>query len=230
MKARGGILLLHEWWGLTSFISGAVSRLTADGWVIVAPDLFRGAALPAGPDEAAALMEALTRVSVEADVSRALRELRTRLPRTGDGPAPVVALGFCLGGSVALYAATVFTDAFRGIVTCYGVMDRFGADWSRIRTPVLGIFGARDDHVGSASVAELNVRLTDADVDHRIHVYAGCGHGFMNPLKATFHAEQAEDAWRQIADFTQLRSGHPVIASARGRQSAGIRAHEGPTS
>jgi dienelactone hydrolase len=68
---------------------------------------------------------------------------------------------------------------------------------------VLGIFGARDDHVGPASVAELNLRLTDADVDHRIHVYARCGHGFMNPLKLTFDATQAEDAWRQIAGFAQ---------------------------
>jgi carboxymethylenebutenolidase len=203
MKARGGVLLLHEWWGLTSFISGAVARLTADGWVVVAPDLFRGAALPADSGQAGGLMEALTRDSVEADVARALGELRTRLSMAGPGPTRVVALGFCLGGSVALHTATVFTDAFCGIITCYGVMDRFGADWSRIRTPVLGIFGARDDHVGPASVAELNLRLTDADVDHRIHVYARCGHGFMNPLKLTFDATQAEDAWRQIAGFAQ---------------------------
>jgi carboxymethylenebutenolidase len=216
MKPRGGILLLHEWWGRTSFISGAVTRLTADGWVVVAPDLFQGAALPAESDEAAALMAGLARGRVEADVGQALKDLRTSLTMSGNGRAPVLALGFCLGGSVALHAATVFTDAFRGIVTCYGVMDRFGADWSQIRTPVLGIFGARDDHVGPASVAELNVRLTDADVDHRIHVYAGCGHAFMNPLKPTFRAAQAEDAWRQIADF--------------GRQPAGIPVHEGSTS
>jgi carboxymethylenebutenolidase len=204
---RGGILLLHEWWGLTSFISGAVERLTADGWVVAAPDLFRGAALPADAGQAGALMAALTRESVRADVGHALTELGTALAASGHGPAPVTALGFCLGGSVALHAATVFPGAFGALVTCYGVMDRFGADWSRIRTPVLGIFGARDDHVGPASVAELNGRLTHADVDHRIHVYAGCEHGFMNPLKPAYRAAQAEDAWRQIADFT--RQVHP---------------------
>jgi carboxymethylenebutenolidase len=214
---RGGILLLHEWWGLTSFISGAIARLTADGWVVVAPDLFRGAALPADAGEAGALMAALTRDSIDGDVGDALTELGTRLAMSGNGTAPVMALGFCLGGSVALHAATVFAGAFRGIVTCYGVMDRFGADWSRIRAPVLGIFGARDHHVGSASVAELNGRLTEADIDHRIHVYAGCEHGFMNPLKPSYHAAQAEDAWRQIADFARLRS-------------AGIPAHQGFTS
>ena len=52
------IILIHEWWGINDHIRDLASRYAAEGFVCVAPDLFRGT-VAKNKEDAAALMQGL---------------------------------------------------------------------------------------------------------------------------------------------------------------------------
>ncbi len=98
-----GIIVIQEWWGLVPHIRSVADRLAAAGFVALAPDLFRGVATTE-PDEAAKLMMGLQVSSAASDIAAAADQL----VRSGRVPGDQVgAMGFCMGGGLALLAPTV---------------------------------------------------------------------------------------------------------------------------
>ena len=98
-----GIVVIQEWWGLVPHIRSVADRLAAAGFVALAPDLFRGVATTE-PDEAAKLMMGLQVSSAASDIAAAA----DHLVRSGRVPGDQVgAMGFCMGGGLALLAPTV---------------------------------------------------------------------------------------------------------------------------
>ena len=98
-----GIIVIQEWWGLVPHIRSVADRLAAAGFVALAPDLFRGVATTE-PDEAAKLMMGLQVSSAASDIAAAA----DHLVRTGCVPGDQVgAMGFCMGGGLAMLAPTV---------------------------------------------------------------------------------------------------------------------------
>ena len=98
-----GIVVIQEWWGLVPHIRSVADRLAAAGFVALAPDLFRGVATTE-PDEAAKLMMGLQVSSAASDIAAAADQL----VRSGRVPGDQVgAMGFCMGGGLAMLAPTV---------------------------------------------------------------------------------------------------------------------------
>jgi carboxymethylenebutenolidase len=138
-----------------------------------------------------------------ADLASAMAFLR------GLGAGPIYAAGFCIGGSNALYAGSTGLGlaGVIGICPYVGPMgvsaplpDDFG---SRIRVPVLGLFGGADTEVPSSVHDNLARDLAAANVPHDIVVYPGQPHGFIewDHFGREGHAEAANDAWKRIAAF-----------------------------
>lgn len=103
-SGRGpGIVVIQEWWGLVPHIRDVADRLAEAGFVALAPDLFRGVATTE-PDEAAKLMMGLSVGEAASDIAASA----DYLVRTGHVPSDRVgAMGFCMGGGLALLAPTV---------------------------------------------------------------------------------------------------------------------------
>jgi len=103
-SGRGpGVVVIQEWWGLVPHIRDVVDRLAEAGFVALAPDLFRGVATTE-PDEAAKLMMGLSVGEAASDIAASA----DYLVRTGHVPSDRVgAMGFCMGGGLALLAPTV---------------------------------------------------------------------------------------------------------------------------
>ena len=98
-----GIVLIQEWWGLVPHIEDVVDRFAAAGFVTLAPDLFHGVQT-SEPDEAGKLMMGMAMDTAAKDIAGAAGYLAGRDDTTGPGVGTV---GFCMGGSLALWSATL---------------------------------------------------------------------------------------------------------------------------
>jgi carboxymethylenebutenolidase len=198
-SGRGpGVLVLQEWWGLVDHIKDVADRLAAAGFVALAPDLYRGETTTA-PDEAQRLMMAL-------DLPFAARALRGGAEclraHAAVAPKKVATLGFCMGGQLALYAATAHPDVIDAVVDFYGVFNpQVPVTLAALRAPVLAHFGTHDRSIPVERAQGLAQALAAQGVAHAVHFY-DAGHAFFNDSRpAVYHAEAAQLAWTRTLAF-----------------------------
>jgi carboxymethylenebutenolidase len=222
--ARGGVVVVHEAFGVTPYLVGVCKRLAAAGLVAVAPHLYHRDGDPVfaydvdsgeGVDarvvqaEAAAAaaigphMMNLSADEILDDVDSALAMLRDR----GFGPEQTVITGFCLGGTVTTFVAA--RRSLHAAVTFYGngiLQETFGipplADLiSELRTPWLGFYGDRDAWIPTSDVDALVAATTGAPLPARVVRYPDAGHGFHCNLRTSYDGAAATDAWSGMLDW-----------------------------
>jgi carboxymethylenebutenolidase len=196
-----GVIVLQEWWGVDEHIRSLCDRLAAEGFYALAPDLYRGETTTQ-PSEAQQKMMALSMGEVEQEMCGAADYLAAQPGFEGPG---VGAVGFCLGGGLAVWAAATCPN-IAAAVTFYYVMPHGKPDFSAIRGPVLGHFGTADEFIPIEDANRLESELKDAGVDTTFHYYEGAGHAFVNDTNrlGTHDPELAQLAWGRTVDV--LRS------------------------
>ena len=195
-----GIVVIQEWWGLVPHIERVCDRLAAEGFTALAPDLYHGES--AGePDEAAKKMMAMSMATAARDLGGAVAHLVGSPSAAGD---TVGVVGFCMGGGLALYLASLRPEV-RAAVVYYGVIPWEDAkpDLAAINGPVLGHWGELDSFNTPDKVEALEQRLRDAGKRVEFHRYPGCDHAFFNDDRAeVYNAEAARLSWdRSLALF-----------------------------
>jgi carboxymethylenebutenolidase len=206
-EARAGVVVLQEAFGVTSHIRSICERLAAAGYLAVGPALYHREGAPvidySRMDLAHPLMAKLRADDLKADIASSAAYLND----AGFQAAQVAILGFCLGGSVALYAATVFD--FGAAVTFYGggvSTGRFGMPplqdlGPAIRCPWLGLFGAQDHTIPPEDVDALRSAVAKSPADTELVCYPTAGHGFNCDERASFVPSAAADAWQRTLAF-----------------------------
>ena len=196
-----GVIVLQEWWGVDEHIRSLCDRLAAEGFYALAPDLYKGETTTQ-PSEAQQKMMALSMGEVELEMCGAAEYLAAQPGFEGAG---VGAIGFCLGGGLAVWAAATCPN-IAAAVTFYYVMPHGKPDFSAIRGPVLGHFGTADEFIPTEDANKLEAELKDAGVDTTFYYYDGAGHAFVNDTNrlGTHDPELAQLAWGRTVDF--LRS------------------------
>ncbi|HEV2723469.1 MAG TPA: dienelactone hydrolase family protein [Thermoleophilaceae bacterium] len=199
-SGRGpGVVVLQEWWGLDEHIRDVCDRFAKEGFFALAPDLFRGETTDQ-PDEAQQKMMALSMDQAELDMRGAVEFLASQDGVEGPG---VGAVGFCLGGGLSVWAATL-NDKVRAVVTYYYVMPHGRPDFAEIKGPVLGHFGTEDQFILVGHARGLQRELASASgQDVVFHFYEGAGHAFFNDTDrlGTYDAEAAALSWRRTIEF-----------------------------
>ncbi len=195
-----GVLVLQEWWGLVDQITRTCDRFAAAGFTALAPDLYRGTAVPlTEPDEAAKHMMALEMGQAATHLSGAVDEL---LRRTGRPSVGVV--GFCMGGGLALVLACQRPDAVAAVVPAYGVIPWPDAqpDYSKMTAAVLGHVAELDGSFTPEAARELESKLTALGRDATFLVYPGVDHAFFNEDRPAVHdTAAAELLWERTVAF-----------------------------
>jgi carboxymethylenebutenolidase len=201
--ARGGVVVVQEAFGLTPHIDAVCRRLADDGWLAVAPALFHRTSAPVlDYEDLAAVIPHFAEVSadgLEVDV-RAAVDLLAGADIAADRQGVV---GFCMGGTIALWAGTAFP--LGAAVTFYGggvTSGRFGlpslVDLApSLRCPWQGHFGDLDEGIPVDQVEALRAAAATAAVDTELHRYAEAGHGFNCDDRDAFHGPSAAEAWRR---------------------------------
>jgi len=197
-SGRGpGVLVLQEWWGLVDHIRDVCDRFAREGFVALAPDLYRGDAT-SDPDAAGRLMMDLEIPRAARDLDAAVRALLSQ--DAVDGPQ-VGAIGFCMGGQLALYAATRNAKV-RAVADFYGVHPNVSLDLSGLDAAVLGIFAELDAFVPPATARKLQQDLLDAGKRADFRIFDEADHAFFNDTRPdVYNASAAAEAWNLTLNF-----------------------------
>lgn len=197
-----GVVVLHPWWGLNDDVIAYADRLAAQGYAIVAPDMFAGQ-VATEVEDADRLSSSMSQEVGEAITLAAVDVLAELL---GPG-APLAALGFSFGAAWAIWAPTQ-RDRVRATVVYYGTW--VGSVLGRASVPVLGHFAENDPYEPAETVTEFEQGLRDAGRKAKIHRYPGTGHWFAEPSRDAYRAEAADLAFERTVDFLSEHLATPA--------------------
>lgn len=187
-----GVILIQEWWGLVGHIKSVADRLAAVGFTVLAPDFYNGE-LTDEPDVAGSLMMSLQVDEAAKLILGSVEHLRSQGCSGGIG-----AMGFCMGGQLALFAACL-TKEIKACVDFYGIHPNVKPNLAALEATLLGLFAEHDDYASPAAVAALSNELTSLGKVHEFITYPGVHHAFFNDERpAVYNAEAASDAWQRV--------------------------------
>lgn len=207
---RPGILLIHEFTGLTEPMLAHAERLATEGYVVLVADMYGRGILPADAAEASRISR-IYRDDRKLMRERAAAGLRALAAVKGVDGSAIAVLGFSFGGCVALELARSGAE-LAAACSVYGYLNTpFPAAPGDVRCPVLALHGAQDKVVPMAEVAPFVEEMRDAGVQCRMVIYTDAGHGFCNPTVQTdarsgsfYDPEIAERAWRDVLNFLRV--------------------------
>ena len=191
-----GLVVIQEYWGLVDHIKHVADRFAEAGFVALAPDLYHGENAD-GPDDAGRRMMALDIEAAGAELNGAVSHL---LGLAAVTPKKVAALGFCMGGQLALSAATAHPEV-SAAVDFYGIHPSVSPDFAKLSGPVLCHFAEHDEFVAEASARALVSSIEAAGGDVEAHYY-DAGHAFFNDSRPdAYTASCAALAWERTLAF-----------------------------
>jgi carboxymethylenebutenolidase len=184
------IVVIQEWWGLNDNIKGKADGFAKQGYVALAPDLYRGK-VATDADTAHQLMRGLPEDRALRDMKGAVAYLRGR---SEVGSSPIASVGWCMGGGESLSLALA-EPTLAGAVIYYGRLVTDDATIRSLKVPLLGNFGGKDQGIPPDSVREFERKAKAAGQSVDFKVYPEAGHGFASmPGGAAYRADDAKDA------------------------------------
>ncbi len=190
-----GVVMIHENRGLREEIKQAARELAAEGYHVLAVDLYKGTVMET-QEEARAYSSQYDKAVGVANMRAAADFLRA------EGATKLASLGWCFGGAESL-ALSTSGEALDATVIYYGRLTTDTSQLAKLQAPVLGIFGDQDQVVPVDSVTTFEAAVKDLGVPIAVHMYEGVGHAFANPSNPNFAPEETEDAWRKTLAFLE---------------------------
>ncbi len=191
------IIVIHEYWGLNEWVKEQASKLSDQGYVALAVDLYRGKVAD-NPELAHELMRGLPEDRAKRDLHAAFEFLQTQSKVKKDR---IGSIGWCMGGGysleVALQEPTLAADLIH-----YGHLATDPEALKKINAAILGIFGGKDQGIPPESVKKFEATLKQLGKRVEIKIYPDAGHGFENPNnKAGYRPDDAADACKRTITF-----------------------------
>ncbi len=178
---RPGIVMVHEWWGITKHMHDEARRLARQGYTAFIADMYGDAKTADNPDDAGALSGSVMK-NPHAMESRfnAAREQLEKQPTVD--PTRIGAVGYCFGGAVVLNMARAGAnlDGVVGFHASLGLNTPAPAPGT-VKAKILILNGADDPFVKKEQYATLRADLDAAKADYRVIEYPGAVHAFTNP-------------------------------------------------
>lgn len=195
--APAAVILIHEWWGINDHVRDLAGRYAREGFLCVAPDLFRGKTT-SDADEASKLMHALPIDDGINTINHALEETTGRY-----GVSRIGITGHCMGGTFALRAACE-VDALGAAAPFYGdIPDE--ATLSSLKVSTLFIAGARDNWITPEKVEGLKEIARKYNLPVEVVSY-DADHAFFNDTRPeVYNPEAAADAWQRVLKLFRER-------------------------
>lgn len=187
------VIVIQEWWGLAEHIKDIARRYAAEGFIAVAPDLYRGK-MAANPDEAGKLMNAL-------QIEDGLDTIKNTIDKARQtyGLSHFGITGYCMGGTYALRAACEL-DGLNAAAPFYGDIPPEDI-LKNLKVPVIFISGTKDGWINPEKVAQLE-GIADKYGLPVDSVKYEADHAFFNDTRPeVYDREAARDAWARVTGF-----------------------------
>jgi carboxymethylenebutenolidase len=199
-----GIIVIQEWWGLVDHVKDVADRFAAEGFVALAPDFYHGAATDE-PDEAQRLLMGMAMDKAAQDIGGSARYLDTLREVTSRG---VGAVGFCMGGSLALWSGAL-TEEVKVAVAFYPALpwEKMAPTWGNYHNKDAMIHASAEDGTSKApAVQEAIHGLESAGGSVEVYDYPGSSHAFFNDQRPEVHdKEHSRAAWRRTVELLKSR-------------------------
>jgi dienelactone hydrolase len=203
---RPGVLVVHQWMGLTDYEENRAVMLANLGYVAFCADIYGKGVRP--QDYKAAGAEAAKyktdRALLRLRVNAGLDELRRN--ELVD-PKRIAAIGYCFGGTTVIELARSGAE-LNGIVSFHGGLDSpTPADGKNIKSKVLVCHGADDPFEKPEDLAAFEKEMRDANVDWRLIKYGGAVHSFTQPMAdgslpgAKYNERADKRSWQDMKSF-----------------------------
>jgi carboxymethylenebutenolidase len=197
-----GLVVIQEWWGLNDQIRGVADRFAEAGYRALVPDLYRGKSTVEA-EEAKHLMGDLNFGDAAGqDVRGAVQYLK------GGGSKKCGVTGFCMGGALTTLSSVVVPEMDAGVIW-YGYPPLEYVDASKVKVPLMGHWGTRDEFFAIAGVDALEAKLKAAGVKFEFHRY-DAQHAFFNETQVgagkllpqlEYESSAAALAWQRTLEF-----------------------------
>jgi carboxymethylenebutenolidase len=201
-KKVPAIIMVHEWWGINGNIRTMANTLAKQaGYVVLAADLFKGQSTK-DPNQAMQLVKMITD-----NPQQSISNLQAAVKYVSSLPfvdnSKVASIGWCFGGGQSLQLALHSEQhPLAATILYYGtplVTDK--QELSKIKWPVLGIFGDHDQAIPLQQINMFKAALDADGITNQIQIYKGLGHAFANPSGANYAPKQTADAWEKTLAF-----------------------------
>jgi carboxymethylenebutenolidase len=199
------VIVIQEWWGLVPHIRSVADRFAQEGFVALAPDLYHGVQTTE-PDEAGKLMMGLAMDQAARDMAGAAAYLAGRAEVTGRTGC----VGFCMGGSLALWSATL-SDHIVATVGFYPAVpwERMRPEWTNYAGKAAVIHCSEGDGTSAAEgIQQAKKAIEAAGGECTLYDYPGTHHAFFNDDRPEVYVREASaTAWARTLELFRSRLG-----------------------
>ncbi len=202
-----GVLVVHQWTGLTDYEKGRCRQLAELGYVAFAVDVYGKGIRPTAMQDAAkqAGMYKTDRQLYRRRLTVGLEQLKAR-PNVAANH--LGAIGYCFGGTGVLELARSGAPV-SGVVSFHGGLDSPApADGKNIKSSVMICHGADDPFVPAKDIEAFSKELNDAKVDWQMISYSGAVHSFTQPMAgndnsrgAAYNEKADKRSWEAMKSF-----------------------------
>lgn len=189
---KGGVLVLHAWWGLNDFFRGFCDQIAAEGFIVFAPDLYNGAIASTIP-QAEKLRKTLKREQTSKQILVSLKRLKDEV----EGK-PLALIGFSMGAHWGLWLMEEKPGAFLATVLFYGAR---GGNYSKSKSAFLGHYAESDRYVSESGRKKLENSLKKAGKEVAFYVYPDTRHWFFESDRAEYNPQAADMARMRTTEF-----------------------------
>lgn len=200
-KKLPAVIMIHENKGLNDYIKSMANTLAREGYAVLAVDLFRGQVVQT--NQQAQPLTSFARSNPTTTISnlQAAVNYVSSLPFVDN--SKIASIGWCFGGGQSLQLALHSQQhPLVATILYYGtplVTDK--QQLSKIKWPVLGIFGDKDQAIPLSNIQQFKAALDSIGIPNEIHIYKGVGHAFANPSGANYAPNETVDAWQKTLAF-----------------------------
>ena len=192
-----GVIVIHERWGLDDSTRLLSERLAAQGYVVLAIDLFAGQVADDGATSRKLMLPVVENPEMAYEN---IRQAHQFLVESGQAPR-IAVLGWSFGGTQAMNAAMELPDQLAAAVLYYGQVSTSEERLAELSVPVLAIYGENDRGFTADKVSDFEAAMESLGKDYQVELYAGVGHGFADPNGPNYNADAAEQAWTAALGF-----------------------------
>lgn len=198
------VIMIHEFWGFKTEIAGKAEALAKEGYVVIAPDTFRGKTTSWLPS---AIWNVIgtPKDNILSDLDAVFSWLESQ-PNVD--PTRIMVMGFCYGGGTSLQYS-LHNDKIAATAIFYGSVNVAAEDLKALPGPVLGIFGEDDTSIPVSEVQAFEAGLEQAGIPKQITLYPDKGHAFVKSVEEIERDPVQKQAWNEFLEFsaTQLKGG-----------------------
>ncbi len=219
-KPSGGIIIIHEVWGLNDHTKDIADRFVKEGYEVIAPDLLgdiapepelskkiREGLFNPDPEERnqaqPKLRELLAPTKAPGFAEATIEKLKKCVEHLSSRPEVenrIASVGFCFGGTYS-FSLALHEPKLKAAVPFYGHCDFEIDELKQINCPILAFYGENDYGLVD-NLPELKTKMEGAGVDFSSKVYPNCGHAFFNDTNPySYNKEAANDSWQLALDF-----------------------------